>query len=249
MTGSPESVDVQERLSELRRRLYRDGATEEDLRRYAEERDSLLGPQQAVSESADVAAAPRRRRLLLVGAAGAVVLAAIVGSVVTAGAMHPLAARPSPTAPAPVATGRPLDIGDGQTLVQDADVVTTPTSQLVSTDGAVATRQYQGTGNAVVPLDISTASFESGRAVVVLSADQASPMAWRALRLVSRRDWTSYQQVVAQGTVASRAGFVSPVLFDYVGTPPSHVAIEAPHGLNWTLLVAFTGGTASADGR
>src|SRR5206468_1770486 len=43
---------------ELRRRLYRDGACDEDLRRYAEVRDSLLRLQQPRAEAARAPMAP-----------------------------------------------------------------------------------------------------------------------------------------------------------------------------------------------
>jgi len=78
----------------------------------------------------------------------------------------------------------------------------------------------------------------------MLSSTKASTIAWRALRLTTRTDWTSYEQVVAQGTVAGRPRVASPIDFHYVGAPPSRISIEAPYGVHWTVLIAFLSGSA-----
>ena len=256
VTGFRESVEAQERLDELRRRLYRDGAGEEDLRRYAEVRDSILRIEQPRTEGPDAPPAPplrrRRRAFPIAAVAVAALLLAGVGAGIAAktSPVHPHAAStPTPkvtAAPDPVSTAEPQDIGDGQLLVQDASVVTAPSTLSVSIDGSVANaQQFEGTGDAVVPLDVSTAGFSGGRGVVVLSSEAVAPVDWRVLRTGTRTDWTSYQEVLAQGTVLAGSPAPSPILFDYPGNPPTHLAIQAPHGLRWTLLVVFLGPTGS----
>ena len=264
VTGIRESVEAQERLDELRRRLYRDGAGEEDLRRYAEVRDSILRLQQPRTEAsgtsgtagtpraADAPPSSRRPRLLRLAAfavAPLVVVGLGVGIAATASPIRPHAAITpiTSTPPAPVPTTPPQDIGDGQLLVQDAAVVTAPSTLSVSIDGSVANaQQFEGTGDAVVPLDVSAAGFSGGRGVVVLSSPAVAPIDWRALRVATRTDWTSYQEVLAQGTVLTGSPAPSPILFDYPADPPSHLAIQAPHGLRWTLLVVFLGPSKAA---
>ena len=249
MTGIRESVEAQERLDELRRRLYRDGAGEEDLRRYAEVRDSLLRLEHPGTEASDApTAAPIRRRPRLRVVAFAVAPLLIVGVGVgiaaTASPVRPHVAMTLAVTPAPdpITTVPPQDIGDGQLLVQDANIVTAPSTLSVSIDGSVANaQQFEGTGSAVVPLDVSSAGFSGGRGVVVLSSSAVAPVDWRALRVATRTDWSSYQEVLAQGTVLTGSPTPSPVIFDYPADPPSHLAIQASHGLRWTLLVVFLG--------
>jgi hypothetical protein len=261
VSGSRESVQAQERLDELRRRLYRDGAGEEDLRRYAEVRDSIIrlehpgtGAQVADAPAPDAAPpirARRPRRVTIRVAAFALAPLLVVGvGVGVAAAASPArphtAITPTPT-PHPATTAAPQDIGDGQTIVQQASVVAAPAAESVSIDGTVAqAQQFEGVGDAWVPLDVSSAGFSGGRGVVVLSSSAVSPIDWRTLRLATRRDWTSYQEVIAQGTVLAGSPVPSPVLFSYSGAPPTHLAIGAPRGLRWTLLVVFLGSTRPA---
>jgi hypothetical protein len=241
VTGTQESFGAQQRLDDLRRCLYRDGVTEEDRLRYAEERVALLDAQAPKTGSSSPQ--PVRHRVLVALLATAVALLAGIGAAITARPLHPTTA-PTPAASAtPLEQGSIVDIGGGQTLVQEAGVVTSPPTRVVIVRGTAATaQQYQGTGDAVVALDLSSAPFDGSRGVVILSAARPSPIAWRALRLVTRRDWTSYEQIVARGTVAAGPGIPSPIDFDYVGEPPSRIAIEAPWGARWTVLVAFLSG-------
>jgi hypothetical protein len=252
VTGTQESFRAQQRLDDLRRCLYRDGATEEDLRRYAEERALLDAEQRgdldsnpSVAEPAGAAMQHHTHRLLVALFAAAVVLLAGTGVSITARAVHPTARPTSATSATPPEQGSIEDIGGGQTLVQEAAVVASPPTEVVVVEGMAATaQQYQGTGDAVVALDLSAAPFGGSRGVVMLSSSTPSTIAWRALRLVTRRDWTTYEQIVDQGTVAAGRRVPSPIDFHYVGSPPSRIAIEAPFGVRWTLLVAFLSGSA-----
>jgi hypothetical protein len=241
VTGSQESVGVQQRLDELRRCLYRDGATEEDLRRYAEERAALSDDQNPLTEPFADSVVHRSHRLSVAASAGAIVLLAGIGIAVTARPAHPWAV-PTPAAhAAPLTTSLP----QAAAPIQEANVVTSPPTQVVVIDGTAATaQQYEGMGDAVVVLDMSSVSLYGARGMVMLSSTRAAPIAWSALRLAVRRDWTSYEQVVAHGTVAGGPGGAAPIGFDYVGSPPSRIAIEAPSGTRWTVVVAFLSGSA-----
>jgi hypothetical protein len=245
VAGSKDSFEVQQRLDELRRSLYRDGATDEDLRRYAEERTALLDDPEPPTESLSDRTPRRKHRLLVAAAAGAVALFATIGIAVTARPVHPFAVpTPTPHA-APVRTGTLQDIGDGQALLQEAKVITSPPIQVVIVGGTAATaRQYLGIGDAVVALDLSTAPVDGNSGVVMLSSSKPSPIEWRALRLRTRRDWTPYEQVVARGTVIVRPGIQSRIDLHYVSPPPSRIAIRAPFGVRWTALVAFLSDSA-----
>lgn len=236
VTESQELVGAQQHLDELRRRLYRADATEEDLRRYDEERAAVLAAQDRAPASSSDPMKRRRHRLLVGAAACAVALLAGTGVAVTARPLHPLVA-PS----AAPSTSNPLqDLGDTRALVPQGNVATRPPTQLVVGAGApTAAQRYQGTGDAVVALDPSSASSDGRRIVVMLSSKESAQITWRAVRPTARTEWTSYHQVVAQGTVSSGPGVPPPIDFHYVGAPPSSIEIEAPAGVHWTLLVAF----------
>ena len=243
VTGTQESVRAQQRLDDLRRSLYRDGATEEDLRRYSEERAALGDVPVPVTEPAGARMGHHTRRLLVALFATAVVLLAGIGVSITARPVHPTTSPTAAESATPLKQGSIEDIGGGQTLVQEAGVVTSPPTQVVIVGGTAATaQQYQGIGDAVVALDLSSAPFDGSRGVVMLSSTKASPIAWRVLRLTTRRDWTSYEEIVARGTVLARPDVQSRIDFHYVGAPPSRIAIEAPYGVHWTVLVAFLSG-------
>jgi hypothetical protein len=231
VTGTQEPDEAQARLDERRRRLYRVGATEEDLRRYAEHRDAVL---ERVPPAA-VAPLRRHRRGLLVGATGAVLLVALIG---VAAAVQ--TSPPSPrSSPARATTSVVQDIGDGQVLGAQ-DPVLGPVSTATTVDGTAAVGQhYTGTGAAVVPLDISAASFQGGRVLVSLAAAGHSPIAWRALHLTTRNDWSTSVQVVARSTPAGRDHVPFPSVFAYRAGPPSRIVVDAEPDVRWTLLVAF----------
>ena len=84
------------------------------------------------------------------------------------------------------------------------------------------------------------------RAVVALYSERISTIPWRALRVATRGDGSSYDQVVAAGRVTSRTDLATPNAFTYAGGPPTRIAIDAPVGLHWTLLVAAANAPAAA---
>lgn len=246
MIGTQESSAAQQRLEDLRRRLYRNGATEEDLRRYAEERAALLdAPLPAAERVASPTAHPTHGLLVALFAAAVALLAAVGVSIAARPAPMTRAPTPAPSA-TPLVLGSIQDIGGGQTLLQQAGVVTSPPVQVVIVGGMAATaQQYLGVGGAVVALDLSSAPVDGTRAVVMLSSSRPAPIEWRALSLGTHRDWSSYEEIVARGTVVAWPGVQSRIDLHYVGPPPSRIAVEAPLGVHWTLLVAFLSDSAA----
>ncbi|WP_375389656.1 hypothetical protein [uncultured Amnibacterium sp.] len=242
MTAPPEPAETRERLDVLRRRLYRDGATAEDLRRYAEEREALAP---AEPEPVDRQGQMRRRRPLVAVGIGAALLVAVIGIAVTAPAAPArLPPRSIDAAPTIATDGAPAagtavvvqDIGNGQTLEQRPGAVQEETAVLLPADDGVAVAQrFQGSGDAVVRLDTSAASVRSGRVVVAVSSAGTGPIAWRALRAETYSGWSAHPSIVATGTSAAEA----PDVFGYVGSPPWSIAVQAPDGGSWALVVGF----------
>lgn len=204
----------------LRRRLYAPEATEEDRRRYA-----VVAP--AVR---DVRPAPRRRPRVPV----AVVVVAAVLVAAGGAALTGRLARSDVTDP-------PRAIAE-RTAAPTQPVFSGPAERVpVRIDGVAATGQrLRGEGQAVVPIDTSSASFRGGSVAVVLSSADGRPMGWEVRALVTRQDWSSYQQVIGRSAGADRRGVQTAVTTPYTGAPPLWVAVEAPAGAIWTLTVAFT---------
>jgi hypothetical protein len=235
VTGAQQPDEAQERLDALRRRLYREGATEEDVLRYAERRDAQL----VAEEGPAPAQSPPRRRGLRVGAAAAALVAVLIGVVAIGRPGGPLAPT-RPTASSTRASG--VDIGDGQVLSARPDPVAGPEYVATSVAGfATIGQRFSGTGAAVVRLDVRTASFDGGRILVSLSPSGDSPAAWRALR----SSGTASVQVVARSTGSGREPDPSSSVFLYRAAPPTRVFVDVEDGVAWTLLVGFTSGTAS----
>ncbi|WP_375406309.1 hypothetical protein [uncultured Amnibacterium sp.] len=207
----------------LRRRLSAPDATEEDRRRYA-----VVAP-----DAPDLRPAPTHRRRVPVGM---VVVAAIL---VAAGGA--------------ALTGRPArpDVADTPRAIATAAPTAAPTQPVISgpavrvpvqIDGVAAVGQrLRGEGQAVVPIDTSSASFRGGSVAVVLSSADGRPMGWEVRGLVTRQDWSSYQQVIGRSAGADRRGIPAAVTTPYTGAPPLWIAVQAPAGASWTLTVALTG--------
>lgn len=255
----PDAVEARGRLDALRRRLYRDGATEDDLRRYLGARDALTAaepapgtasaPSVAQQSGRPPAAAlrPRRPALLPIVA----VVAVLVALVAVAGvAATTVTARPSPAATRAAdddrSTTSPVVVGDDGGATAPENGYTTPARIAVSIDGVAAVAwQVHGHGSVYVPVDRAAASFRGGKAVVVLSSPDTVPIAWRAVRLLTRSNRSSNEQVVARSAAANRSGVPRTTVIDYDGDPPSHIAVQAQRGRGWTLLVALTPAVAS----
>ena len=232
MTAARQHEEHDVDVDALRRRLYRADASDADLRRYLDERGPL-------PESEEPLAALRRPRH---GPAIAALASALAICAVTTGVLlhRPATAPATPATPAATKAAQVVvDAGDGRLLPIDPDHLSGPARTAIDIAGQAASAQrFDGLGVQAVPVGLPGAEFGTERAVVVLYSDRASTVSWRVLRLATRRDWSSYQQVLASGRVATHPDSGTPDTFSYAGGPPTEVLVEAPPDLHWTLLVA-----------
>lgn len=226
-TREPESTDSV--LDDLRRRLYRSDATDDDLRRYVEARES--GSE--VPPQPEHGTPPPTPRRLVLGLALAAVLTAGAAVAVAAqvGASSEEAARVART------TAGLQESGAG---VDGADSVAGPVPAAASIGGTAAVgRRFQGYGDAVVPIDAPEGSG-GGRASIDVTSTDPARVGWQALLRIDRPDGTSSPYVLAEGAAEDRSGAHAPTVFAFASRPLTQVAVEAPSGVGWTLVVAFT---------
>lgn len=217
---------MQSRLDDLRRRLYRSDATEDDLRRYIEER----GSGSEVPQQPEQRTSSRTPRHLVLGL--------VLGALLAAGASVAVAGELSASSEeaAPASRTAPRELQDGVLRAVDG-----PTSVPVSIAGTAAVGQrFQGHGDAVVQLDAPEGSDHGGRASVEITSADPDRVGWRALLRIDRNDGSSYPYVLAEGAAEDRSGAHAPTTFAFASRPLTHVAVEAPSGVGWTLVVAFT---------
>ncbi|GAA4741999.1 hypothetical protein GCM10025783_11640 [Amnibacterium soli] len=234
MTAPQQSPEEVPRLDALRRALYRPDATDADRQRYAAEQQAVRPPDpEATTAAAPAAPVPRRWRLGLTVLA--VVLAAAGGILVGQRFAQPLQQTARPTA-APVLQ---QDVQDGARYAVDTAGVSGPRSVATTVRGtAVIGQRFEGRGSAVVPVDLLPGTFDGGRAMVVLTAARSAPTEWRALRLLTRNDFSSFPVVMAHGTADPGTLVATPSTFVFPGAPPARIAVEAPDDVRWTLVVA-----------
>ncbi|MGT2427129.1 hypothetical protein [Amnibacterium kyonggiense] len=234
--GDPRDPDAQG-LDALRRRLYRPGSTESDVLRYLAERSDVAPD--APPETVPALPRARIRRLLPAAALTATAAAAVaVALVVPPG--RPPAPRPSAlgsatSSPAPVLV---QDIGDGDTLTVPRRASSTGVPAAVAVDGAaVVGQRFAGSGNALLVIDPPRGSTRGGVATVAVTAAGPVPVAWRALAPVYRGRWIPVSAVLARGSSTGPAGAIAPRSFRYAAAPPSRVAVIAPAGVRWSVVV------------
>jgi len=221
-----EGTDVE--LDDLRRRLYRAGATESDLQHYLDER-AAIGPDDEAPEE-PIEPLPRRRRSLVIAAGTVAVLAVAVAALA-----HQPGMAPRPAAMRSVT----VNTRDGRTIAAPLGGLTGPTRTAVTIEGtATAAQRFEGVGDQIVPVELPGAEFGNQRAVVVLYSDHTSTIGWQALRATTRADGSSYPPIIARGRVATHLDYATPSTFSYAGAPPSQITVQAASGLHWTLLVA-----------
>jgi hypothetical protein len=215
-------MDRQERLDELRRRLYRPDATEEDHRRYA----AAAGP--AVAS----ASRPRRQVLPALLVVGVLVVACVVA--VVASRVAPALEKAPVAAPA-VTTTAPSTNFD----IVARGTVGLPESVPVDADGvAVTAQRFRGDGAAAVPLEVASAPKHTGRVVLVLSSADPGTISWRAVGLTGHAPAASSPEL-AHSAAKDRRGVPSSEWFAYTSGPPHWITVKAAAGASWTLTVAF----------
>jgi hypothetical protein len=218
MTGGTERERTEVALDDLRRRLYRADATEEDVRQY------LAGRAAVVPAEAPPAAQERRRRR---GTPVGVV--AVVGALAACVAITAVLLPRPTSAPAPAAT-----------RAAEPSRVSGPTLTAVPIDGtATAAERFEGVGDGVLSIHLPSAEFGTLRAAVLVYSSRTSTISWTAMRPPSED-----ASVIARARVTSHVDFASPKAFTYAGGPPTRITVEAPEGLHWTMLVAAANGTS-----
>ena len=235
--GAPAAEDD---TDDARRRLYRPGATRADVLRYLAERPGDRRDDPIDESAGPVPRGGLRRRWIPIGLA-----VAVVGGLVLTDQLHRAPAPPPSTASA---SGTREDVGDGEAIRVRRDAAGDPAFTAVTGLGAPAAGQrFDGRGSAVVPV-ADTSVRGSGRASVTLTSDGSFRAEWRALRTVVRPDGGTFRVVLARGPTATGAGPDAASTFVYADQPPGQVAVIAPPGTRWTLVVAVTSGLVSADG-
>ncbi len=225
-------------LDDLRRRLYRADATDADLRQYLDGRAAGTEPEQVQEPQEAQVEPPRRpRRWLLAGAVAGVLVVCVA---VTGVLLH----RPTPAPPArAVATDRPeqvrVDVTDGTKVPGPGQVIGPATRALTLDGAAIAAEQFEGNGDGTLSIHLPSAEFGTLRATVLVSSSRTSTISWTALRPPS-----GDVAVVAKARVSTHVDSAEPTAFTYAGGPPTRIAVSAPAGLRWTILVAPTNGTS-----
>jgi hypothetical protein len=244
-TQDPREAD--DDLDDLRRALYRADATPADLQRYIESQGTAVA---AEPESRDPQPAPpttpaRTRRRFLIGAASAAVaMTAVTALAVLQQPTTTPALSITPPAPEPRTAFQ--EIGDGQVLQVDPSRSGGPTPTSVWIRGtAAAAQRFDGTGNAVLTVELPTASSHRQRGVLSVYSSPASSISWRALRPATHPDEEPYEQIVARGTIGSHRDFATPSTFDYSGDAPTRIVLRAAADARWTLLIAGIPSTIS----
>jgi hypothetical protein len=214
--------DATVQLDELRARLYRPGATSEDLRRY-EAALRAVGVVPAVAE-----AAPAVREHRAHGRRTAVLAGALVLAVLTAGAV---ASRMGASPPAlPHATPSPVD-----DLLHWHPELPVPGVRLAD-DPAV--QQFHGRGAGEARLEGMGLPPSEGRLEVMLTVADSAPVLWTATRVDVGPGSIVTVRVLAEHSGTQRRALPVPVVFFYAGGPPTAVHVQVPNGVAWGLVVA-----------
>lgn len=219
LVGAAQREDAAAELRALRARLYRPGATAEDLRRYEEAR-AAVSPEPLVVEPAPDRR-PRRHRLL-----AAVLVAGLLVGVVAA---RQLSAAPSPSA-APRATPSPAD-----------DLLRWQPERPVTgarLPGSPAVQQFHGRGAGSAQLEARGLPSSEGRLDVLLTVADDAPVLWTATRVDTGPGSIVDVRVLAAHDGMQRRAVPVPVSFLYAGGPPTEVHVQVPSDVAWGLVVA-----------
>ena len=239
--AEPHETGASERLDALRRGLYRPDSTEADLQRYLAERDAV--EPEAPADDAPPPARPRRR-LRLVAASAGLCIGLVVALSVALAHRAPTRLTAPPASPT-VTLGAPLiiGVGDGQTLTVLPGAVARSTATATAVRGRpVVGRLVEGSGNAVFSVDAPADPLRAGSAVVLISSSSRVPVAWRALARLRLGRAISEPVVLARGISAEPSGAPVPQTFRYEAESwPARIAVAAPPGVRWSVLVASAG--------
>lgn len=224
-------IEADAALDALRARLYRPGATAEDLRRYE---DALAATTPAGSEvaeaEADAPAVRHRRRArtaaLLLGAAVAAGSLAAVSVGLAAGA---------PTAHRAASSASPSTAPPSQNDLRWHPERPVTGVRLASDPGAL---QFHGRGAGTAKLDGRGLPSSEGRLAVLLTVADDAPVLWTATRVDVGPGSIVNVRVLAESSGRQRRAVPVPVSFLYAGGPPTEVHVQVPQDVAWGLVVA-----------
>lgn len=237
-------------LDELRRRIYRPDATDEDRDRYrmrmAGEPAAVLPPPArgtAPSAGPGLPSRPRTRRGLLL--AGALTVLGLVG--VGIGALPRAPAEPPSRSPGPV----PVDAEARSELVQNlaagnaagiaAYLVVHPPPQAIRGTTRLFTVERHGTGPGSFSIAGTPAETRSGRATVLLVVGVPARASWTAYRVRPRRDDRDALQAIERRSGDLQAGALTSTTFRYrLGGRPVRLEVHVPDAVQWGAAVVFS---------
>lgn len=224
--------DATARLDALRARLYRPGATAEDLRRYEAARAALSPdlepepePEPDAAEGKPTPAPHRYRRRLL----GGLLAAAVLTGVVVARGLN---ATPSP-ATTPHAAPSPAD-----DLLHWHPEHPVAGVRLADSPGV---QQFHGRGAGAAQLEARGLPGSEGRLEILLTVADDAPVLWTATRVDRGPGSIVNVRVLAEHNGMQRRAVPVPVSFLYAGGPPTEVHVQVPNGVAWGLVVAPEG--------
>jgi hypothetical protein len=237
---------------ELRRRLYRQDATLEDVTRYraasGDEREG--GEQEDEPLEAVRTRGPRRRALL---AAVVVIALAAVGIGVTARS-HPLPApHPTPLSAVPpddtelavpadarAAFIASLDTGGSAEVLQyifdNPDARPAPLRTVMRADST----EHWGSGPAEVSLSPSQEAEHGGRFTVALTVNRLSNVVMTVIRADSGNSASFIERLDAGDGVRARPGVPAVRTILYSGEAPTDLRLTVPRAVHWDLVVVFS---------
>jgi len=225
--GTLHREDATAQLDALRARLYRPGATAEDLRRYEAARAASAPepdrPEPGRLEAQPVPVLHARRRRRVLGAL--LVVLVLTGGVVS----RQLSAAPSP-ATTPHAAPSPVD-----DLLHWHPEHPVSGVRLV---GSPAGQQFHGRGAGAAQLEARGLPGSEGRLEILLTVADDAPVLWTATRVDRGPGSIVAVRVLAQHDGMQRRAVPVPVSFLYAGGPPTEVHVQVPNGVAWGLVVA-----------
>ena len=253
------------RLTELQRRLYRPGATADDLAEYtalqAELAAAVLPADRASSDQVRESPLPadpgptalqpdpsstvqetrvaRRtsRPLVIAGAlAGAAALCAAIVLLQSPGQRYePVAQASSPAPPLPAVQVQGRVPHVSERFTDDGGTPQGTTVEVAVDGTRVLAQRFSGSGPALVPLITGGAPLDGGLLTVTLHSKDREEVSWQTDAAQDRAGSTSTLLTPTARTSSSGATSV-----EYRGAPPSRIRVTAPAGTGWTLVVAFS---------
>ena len=247
-------AELDAELAELRRRIFRSGATDADRERYShltERQHPAPGPERGGAVRGTLTADPqaggrrtpmRRRGVLLAGALAAVALVGLGLGLVPRGAQLPPAPSPVPvTFDGPTRSEFVQNLEGGGAAGIAAYLVTHRPPLPLRGASRSFLIERSGTGPQGISLNGTPPETVAGRATVFLVLEVAAHAGWTASRIRAQSDDPSPLQAVARRSGDQQSGVMSSATFRYpAGGRPVRLDIDVPAGVRWGAAVEFT---------